>query len=245
MRIFAAIFIVFLQKQLLDNLNSKKMKKIIALILITLLAKTSFAQDQDSKAENLGLISEFVFIKLTSENLAIRIVNDDLITEKDKIRFVNLYNDTKVITDQVILQLIADSRRNNNLRYFKEIDKLLLNTNITDIKESELTNKKLKGYIKNLNKINSVYTKLKTFATSDKPNESPLQNMSLKGFSTMTTSIPDLTGVLNFVTATVKDIRESKEKKVEKISTMLNEVRLSSLKDLVKDKKNSTKEKEE
>jgi len=216
------------------------MKKILALVLVILLAKTSFAQDQDSKAENLGLISELVFIKLTSENLAIRIVNDDLIKEKDKIRFVNLYNNTKIITDQFILQLIADSRRKNSLGYFKKIDKLLIEASIMNIKDSEITDRKLKGYIKNLIKINSVYTKLRTFETSDKPNENPLQNMSLKGFFQMTTTIPELTGALSFVTATVKDIRESKEKKVEKISTMLNEVLLSSLEDLVKDKKNDT-----
>nr|MBK9651826.1 hypothetical protein [Bacteroidota bacterium] len=66
------------------------------------------------------------------------------------------------------------------------------------------------------------------FKTSDKPNESPLLNMSLKGFFPATTSVEEWTGVLSFVTATIKDIRESKEKKVEKITTILNEVRLSS-----------------
>jgi hypothetical protein len=221
------------------------MKKNIAIILICLLASISIVQAQDSKAENLGLVSELVFIKLTSENLAIRIVNDTLIKEEDKIKFANLYNDVKVISDQVILQLMTDSRRKNSLRYFKKIDNLLVNKNINQIEESDLSKMKLKGYIKNLKKINSVYNKLMAFKTSDKPNENPLLNMSLKGFFPATMSVEELTGVLSFVTATIKDIRESKEKKVEKITSILNEVRLTSLQDLAKGKTKEPEKKEE
>lgn len=210
-----------------------------------LFANISFAQTQDSKAENLGLSSELVFIKLTSENLAIRIVNDTLIKEDDKIKFVNLYNDLKVISDQVILQLITDCRRKNNLRYFKKIDNLLVDKNVTQIEESDLGDSKLKGYIKNLKKIHLVYNKLMAFKTSDKPNDNPLLNMSLKGFFPPAASVEELTGVLSFVTATIKDIRESKEKKVEKITTILNDVRLSSLQDLAKGKTKETEKKEE
>nr|MBK9651827.1 hypothetical protein [Bacteroidota bacterium] len=128
------------------------MRKNIAIILICLLASISIVQAQDSKAENLGLVSELVFIKLTSENLAIRIVNDTLIKEEDKIKFVNLYNDVKIISDQVILQLMTDSRRKNSLRYFKKIDNLLVAKTITQIEESDLSKMKLNGYIKNLKK---------------------------------------------------------------------------------------------
>lgn len=221
------------------------MRKNIAIILICLLASISIVQAQDSKAENLGLVSELVFIKLTSENLAIRIVNDTLIKEEDKIKFVNLYNDVKIISDQVILQLMTDSRRKNNLGYFKKIDNLLAEKTITQIEESDLSKMKLKGYIKNLKKINLVYSKLMAFKTSDKPNESPLLNISLKGFFPATMTVEELTGVLSFVTATIKDIRESKEKKVEKITIILNEVRLSSLQDLAKGKTKEAEKKEE
>ena len=221
------------------------MRKNIAIILICLLASISIVQAQDSKAENLGLVSELVFIKLTSENLAIRIVNDTLIKEEDKIKFVNLYNDVKIISDQVILQLMTDSRRKNSLGYFKKIDNLLVEKTITQIEESDLSKMKLKGYIKNLKKINLVYSKLMAFKTSDKPNESPLLNISLKGFFPATMTVEELTGVLSFVTATIKDIRESKEKKVEKITIILNEVRLSSLQDLAKGKTKEAEKKEE
>lgn len=221
------------------------MRKNIAIILFCLLTSISIVQAQDSKAEKLGLISELVFIKLTSENLAIRIVNDTLIKEDDKIKFVNLYNDIKVISDQVILQLITDSRRKNCLKYFNKIDNLLVDKNITQIEESDLSKMKLKGYINNLKKINAVYNKLMAFKTSDKPNENPLLNMSLKGFFPIAMSVEDITGVLSLVTSTIKDIRESKEKKVEKITTILNEVRLLSLQDLVKGKTKEPDKKEE
>lgn len=221
------------------------MKKITAIILMSLLSNISIAQNQDSKAENLGLISELVFIKLTSENLAIRIINDNQITEKDKINFVNLYNSLKVITDQIILQLIVDCRQRNSINYFKKIDNILSIKIISDLDELDLDKQKLKGYIKNLKKLNAAYKRLSVFKTSDKPNEDPLQNLSLRGFSLDKASLPDLTGVLSFVTATIKDIKESKEKKVEKIATMLNEVRLSNLEVLVKAKTNDVKEKQQ
>lgn len=221
------------------------MKKIIVVLLTYLFSGISFTQAQDFKAENLGLISELVFIKLTSENLATRIVNDTLIKEEDKIKFVNLYNEVKVISDQVILQLMSDCRRKNNLKYFKKIDNLLVEKSITQIEESDLRKTKLKGYVKNLKKINSVYNKLIAFKTSEKPNENPLLNMSLKVFFPATTTVEELTGVLSFVTATIKDIRENKEKKVEKITTMLNEVRLSSLQDLAKGTTKEAEKKED
>jgi hypothetical protein len=219
------------------------MKNVIAFVLVLFFAKTTFAQNQNYKAENLGLISELIFIKLASENLSVRVLTDNQIKETDKIRFVNLYNDTKIITDQVILQLIANCRQTNSLKYFKELDNLLLTKDINQIDETQLSNLKLKKYVKNLKNINIVSTKLINFKTSDKLTENVSQNASISGFIKTNITIPELTGVLSFVTATIKDIRENKEKKVEKIMSMLNDVRLSRLEDLIKDKTGGTNQK--
>ena len=69
-----------------------------------------------------------------------------------------------------------------------------------------------------------------------KNNQNPLENLGLKGLFPSTISFEEITNVLSFVTSTIKDIRETKEKKVEKITTILNEVRLISLQDIAKGK---------
>lgn len=56
----------------------------------------------------------------------------------------------------------------------------------------------------------------------------------LKGFFPSSSSVEEITGVLSFITSTVKDIRESKEKKVEKITAILDTTRLKPLQGLAK-----------
>ena len=55
----------------------------------------------------------------------------------------------------------------------------------------------------------------------------------LKGFFPSSSSVEEITG-LSFITSTVKDIRESKEKKVEKITAILDTTRLKPLQGLAK-----------
>lgn len=215
------------------------MKYLLNIIIASccLSANAVFGQITNVKAENLGLISELVFVKLTSENYAIRTVNDTSISNLDKIRFVNLYNDTKVISDQIIVQLISDCKRRNSIKYFKKLDALFLSKTITQISESDFKNPKLKGYCNNLKKMNSVYSRLIAFKTSSKPTKNLLNNLSLNGFFVEKASVEEGIGVLSFITSAIKDIKESKEKKVEKLTSILNELRLVSLQDLAKGEK--------
>jgi hypothetical protein len=190
-------------------------------LMICLLATVLLSKAQSNKAENLGLISELTFIKQTSENLAISIINDTLIKEEEKIKVINHYNNLKVISDQVILQLMTDCRRKNNLRYFKKLDKLLVKKTINEIGNSDLNSDKLNGYVKNLTKINEVYNKL--------------ININLD--STIDASnftFAEFTGAITLITTTIKDIRADNEKKVEKITSILNEVRISPIQNLNK-----------
>lgn len=185
-------------------------------LMICLLATVLLSKAQNNKAENLGLISELTFIKQTSENLAISIINDTLIKEEEKIKVINHYNNLKVISDQVILQLMTDCRRKNNLKYFKKLDKLLLAKTIDQISNTDLNCVKLNGYIKNLTKINEVYNKLININ----------RNPSLP--------IAEFTGAITLITSTIKDIRADNEKIVEKITSILNEVRISPIQNLNK-----------
>ncbi|MFW9973272.1 MAG: hypothetical protein ACFFDF_24015 [Candidatus Odinarchaeota archaeon] len=197
----------------------------------------SFGQSVENKAENLGLMSELIYIKITSENYAIRIINDTLIKQVDKIKFVNLYNDTKAITDQIIVQLIADSRRKNSLRFVRKLDNLLVKKNINQISEIDFHNKKLKGYVKNIKKSAITYSQLMDFKITDDSTKNPLNILGIKGFFPSAISGEELTGMLSFVTATIKDVKESKEKKVEKLTEILDNLRLSPLQDLAKSEK--------
>jgi hypothetical protein len=190
-------------------------------LMICLLATVLLSKAQSNKAENLGLISELTFIKQTSENLAISIINDTLIKEEEKIKVINHYNNLKVISDQVILQLMTDCRRKNNLRYFKKLDKLLVKKTINEIGNSDLNSDKLNGYVKNLTKINEVYNKLININLAPKTNKSNIP-------------FAEFTGAITLITTTIKDIRADNEKKVEKITSILNEVRISPIQNLNK-----------
>jgi hypothetical protein len=221
------------------------MKKLISVLILCFLSLTIIGQSTDNKAEKMGLFSELVFIKSSSENFALRIVNDSLINRNDSIRFVILYNDTKTITDQVIIQLIASSKRKNNLRFVRRLDNLLFKNTIYQIQESGLKGYKLKCFIVNLKKAELIHSKLMNFTPSAKPTEKPNKNSNKLTFFPSSITGEEFTGMLSFMTSAIKDIYERKEKKVEKISEMLNDLRLVRLQELGQNPQEKPEKKEE
>jgi len=219
-------------------------RKLISTAIISV-AFTALCYGQSKKADNLGLVSEIAFIKMTSENLAIRVLNDTSVSEVDKVILANYYTDVKIITDQVLLQLIADSRSKNNVKYYKKLDKLIVKKTVNEISESDLKRPKLQGYIKALKKLESSFSQIQNYKITETPDIDPLSELNLKGFFPTSASVEELTGALTLVTSTIKDIREGKEKKVEKITSVLNELRLSSIQDLTNNSSKEEKSKKE
>lgn len=215
------------------------------ILIVGLLFSTTLVFGQiTSKAENLGLVSELVYMKLISENEAIRIMNDSMISTNEKIIFVKHYNNTKVIIDQVLIQLIADCKKKNSIKYFRKLDDLLVEKTIGEINEIDLNNQKGKSYIKNLKRIKMNFDELilKSVAIPRVP--IVVSQQEFFGFLPATPSTEELVGVLSFITSTIKNIKDRKEKKVEKITQILDELRLKPLQELVKKEKKEEKKEE-
>ena len=93
--------------------------KLITISLLLLFSVVNSAISQE-RLEKLGLISELVYLKNSTENTAIRILKDSTIQESTKIKFIDSYNTLKTMSDQWILQLIADMSRKKARRNLKD-----------------------------------------------------------------------------------------------------------------------------
>lgn len=214
------------------------MKKLLLPFLLTLsFLNCCFSQSSLDTVRKLGIISELVFMKYSSENYATRILNDSTISDNYKKQFVNLYQQTKITSDQVLIQLISDLKRKNSIRYFKKLDKLFTEKEFSEISTQDFIAQKLKRYTVALQILHTKHTNLLAFHPQEMKLKDLEESLSIEGFIPTTASLEELTGVLSFVTSTVKEIRETKEKKVEKISTVIESMRLEGLKNLIKQDK--------
>lgn len=217
------------------------MIKTTLVFLFGLTITYSYSQSTLNKVKKLGIVSELVYIKYSSENYATRILNDSTIPENFKKQFVNIYQQTKTTSDQILIQLISDIKRKNSIRFFKKLDRLFLKKEYSEITIQDFRNKKMKSYIAALQSLYTTHNNLLDFQTSQMTSKELIDSLSLKGFFPSSASLEEITGVLSFVTSTVKEIRETKEKKVEKISTILESLRLEVLKSLIKQEKTKDK----
>lgn len=186
---------------------------------------------QSAKAERLGLIGELVFIKYSSESKALEIIS----LAKNPLEGIQKYNDVRIMADQIIVQLISDSHKKTNISVFKNLDALLVSNSIQKIEEDNLSDNKIKGYIeslKKLEKINNEFLKLQIAIDSPKGNRGNVKSLSVEqGIA-----------VFDAITKVAKDIKEAREKKVEKIVTILNDLRLKSIQDLSKNEETQIEE---
>jgi len=185
------------------------------------------ANAQQNKLEKMGLVSELVYIKYSCE--AIVSCNYDTIHHKSaNDSLLSLYNVTRITVDQIILQLKADMAVNNSVHYYKKLDKLLTENTISNLDASQSSGK-MKAYINGLLNINSVYQNLSNKYPLNKPTANENGNKSILPASTS-----DVVGIWTAVNATIKQIEDAKATKVTSISTLLESLRLSSVKELVK-----------
>lgn len=220
------------------------MKKSFALVLFLIVIGCYLhAQSIASKKlENLGLISELVYLKLTAENFATAVLNDTTISDSVKSDFIGIYNEFRMLDDQLILQLISHTNRKNNIRIFRLLDRALFNERLAEISVSDHKNKYCRAYLRSLKVVSEAHSELLKFDTSDEQVIANTDGLNLMSFMPSTASLEELTGVLNFVSGTIKEIRAGREKKVDRITELLDALRASSVQDLLKPKKEEKKE---
>jgi hypothetical protein len=206
--------------------------KISLLLVLVCASKIAFGQtSQPTKATNLGIVSELTFYKLSAENLAISILNDTTVSKVSKFAFLQEYNELKIVSDQILLQLIADLKRRNRIKYYKKLDDLYTQSSIAKPKIEDVKIEKVKSYVYNLMKVDTTF---KSVLDRGKSIMADIKESNPNKAFITTPSLAELTGALGFFTATIKDIRESREKKVEKICVILNDLRLKAVQDLLK-----------
>ena len=218
---------------------------LIAITLVfglnTLYAQSLAPPKEPVKLENLGLVSELIYIKLSAENHAAFFLNNKL-AKPDKDELVNKYARVKTAYDQVILQLIADSRAMNSIKYFKQIDEAIYTADISSLDPKYFKNK-TGSYLVNLKLANASFQKLIDFSPAILPSAEPAPKQQEKGILPL--SSDELLGIGSFINDALKDIREAKVKKVDGIIAILNELRLSPVRELVNPKeKEPDKQKE-
>lgn len=128
--------------------------------LIIFLPISAMAQNQ--KATQLGLVAELVHLNHQTTQMALMILNDSNLNAKVKLEFSQEYLSIKTISDQIILQFIADFNQNGKTKEFDKIDKLLTQKSIEEVKETDL-NGKASNYLKALIQYSEYSKQLKDY----------------------------------------------------------------------------------
>lgn len=226
-------------------------RSITGLFLLFLLVSQSLSGMNRSKlisednSESLGLLGELILIKVSSENLALSVMHDTSLTGDRKVKFVSQYNVTKTLLDQFVIQLIADSKRRNRLKYYDKLDALLLSKKREELTGKEFgRNKKLNAYALSLKKLSH------QFAILEVKYNNPLNGVAVESFDSLKlvngAMIEQALGVAEFVSASIELVLEAREKRASSITEILSSARMKSLQELLDetpDKKDSEKKK--
>jgi hypothetical protein len=217
----------------------KKSTKI--LLLLFFISFSTFAND------NLGLVSYLVNFKFEAENhvakqlkmAALMKAKLNNLADKDTagrgaalseinssmIELLDEYAKVKSYSDQAILQLITDIGAKNRLCKYKEVNKVYKsgsNSGSTNV------------YVAKLNAAESELTTLKS-KTIKQTKSAPLAQKSIyKNFSAIADPTLALDAVAGVVLETIKFISESNSTKVDRVTKVLDALRLSAAQDLLK-----------
>lgn len=191
--------------------------KIPLILLGCLFISTRCLAQEDVSMRELGLVAYLAEVKTLSETKMEMMMNDaNYIANKDKTKRINsAYTALRLHVDQLVLQLITDSKRKNNLKLYRNID--------DHFKKSEAI--KSKAYDKVLKAIAVRYEQVMMFTYSS----------TLSG-----PSFEELTGAAGIVWGIIERARDFREKKVAGIAEQLDKLRLKSISEL----KNKDDEKE-
>lgn len=226
------------------NHKTFKMKKII--IGIAFFATTFFVHAQETNFQpvhqnNLGLISYLVHVKMVSENIVVpqlaaldslntadsakvnSVEKREIVEMRGKIKsLIREYICLKISYDEIILQLMADLKAQNNICLYKKIN--------TQIKSKTDT-----VFFKEKNKCKSVERYRFAFSEASKAfNTFNTKRVPLHGHGFAFVGFADvsLTDAAGFVWGMVKDTHDMNKDKVDGICEMLDSIRLSDVGDL-------------
>jgi hypothetical protein len=189
-----------------------KTSTILRLTTCVLLLTTSFSpilntaqaqtQQEYLPIKDLGLVAYLAEIKILAETKMEQVLNDSAyLTNEGKSKEIrSTYTQLRVYVDQLVLQLIADCKRKNNIAIYRNLDNHFKgNTTI-----------KNKAFEKLLKAIDAEYTEVKKFS------------FKTENTAALTASVEEITGAVGIVWGIIESARDFREKKVAGLAEMLD-----------------------
>jgi hypothetical protein len=216
------------------------MKKLLLVVSIFICLKSLSAQDFGSASisnqhSKLGFISQLVFNKGAAEQTMIAMINDTAfydhtpyhkITDDEKKKLQanakemdRLYNNIRLKTDQLLLQLSADMIRKNGKRPYKLIDNSFKSKgNTTGLSAENEYRKILDAIDKDISAFYAIYHNFKN----------PGAGAPFKALL----SVDNILSMTEQAWTIIASARDAREKKVAGITGMLDKLRLNAISDL-------------
>lgn len=177
-----------------------------------------------NELSNLGMISQLVEIKYSSEAYLSNVLEDKTKSEADKLAARKNYNSVRVQIDRIIYQLAADMRIKNSIKTYKRLNKYYKTHKLS---ESASVKACYKPYALALE------TACKTFKEKIYPDVS--------GKAKALIEIDAVISIAELGWTVIKDIHEMRGQKVDGIVEILNNLRLNPPSEI--DKKAEEKDK--
>lgn len=184
------------------------MKKLLIIFSIAASSTNIFANDNEFP--NLGMISQLVEIKHTSEAYLSSTLADTSKSNDYKLTARKNYNEIRVKIDRIIYQLAADMRAKNSIKTYKQLNKYYKTH-----KFSECENVKTcyKPYAMALESAHKEYV---TYKYNINPENKPEKEL-----------VEAITSIAELGWTIINDIIEMRGQKVDGIVEILNNLRLS------------------
>lgn len=187
----------------------------------------SKAEPINSFSNSSGLIVNLVEYKMTGEDKLLRVLSDSSYSDGLKKKGIVIYGELRLLVDKLVMQLVFQAEMKNSIKLMRKLDKRLRTFSMKPIERKCCDSRNLRVLIDLTEAIEKKHQELIDL----RPDGERGRNKTLFWGDA---SYEQITGFLGLVTQTMKEVREHRGKKVDAMSEMLNEWRLSSISDLLK-----------
>ncbi|PZU79268.1 MAG: hypothetical protein DI529_17615 [Chryseobacterium sp.] len=214
------------------------------LLLLVLWAGVVWGQRNEfiftRKAKEMGFVAYLTQLKYKSEIQMNNLINEKpnekskKEQEENRLKKEKIYKSLKISVDVLLNQMLADLYKSNSLRLYRSADKY--------IKKQEEFPEKYSSYKDFLKHIDSLSNSLSADKNENNTNDNLKSMTESSGFFDIVLA-SDWTSVGTLVFDVFKTNQENRQKKVENMVTILNQLRLKNISEL-KEKDEDKKEKQ-
>lgn len=195
------------------------MKTLVALIAFMSCCIAAKSED----ALHLGLVSELSVMKNSAEQYLIR---NKAVIGKDP-NVTAYYEDAMNAIDQIILQMTSNMKEKNRLRLYRKLNSSIVGSSLDQISNNN-NNRDVSMFLQALKTAHQKFKKLIEYKSQ--------LGGAIADF--------DITAGVTGVAGILESIRDFREKKVDKICTVLDSLRWQKPEDLLKPKEDKPDEKD-